>query len=143
MADPLICRVHPSHVIDVWPHVVDHIVKSIRYGWGECEAEDFLDRLLLGKWRLWVVLEDQQIVASATIELVNYPRARAVRVITLGGSRSKRWLKFLLTELKKLAAETGSVAIEGVGRPGWTRALKSLGFEESARHVLLRIDNGQ
>lgn len=142
---PVIARVRPDQVLDVWPVVVDHIDKALRHGIGEMTPADVLDILLRGEWMMLVVLMDGRLVASATLQPVTYPRMRCVRVVTLGGVYMRKWVDTLHDEIKKLARAIGAQGIESVGRAGMSKMLPRLGFQEVARHQFCRleIDDGQ
>ena len=132
-----VSAVNLHNIPTVWPFCVGHVADALEHADGEMEIEDVLRYVLGGNWILWTVVDDHKIIASAVTEVVEYPRLRALRVITLGGRNMKKWLPEILTVWEQHAKEIGCHRLEASGRKGWSRAsakaMNDNGFRESMR----------
>jgi hypothetical protein len=77
--------------------------------------------------QLVAVYDDSEMIAAFTTEVVSYPRARALRVVHLGGERFAEWMEAATNLLEVGARNVGASVIEMYGRPGWERMFRGLG----------------
>lgn len=135
-------RVKIQNVPNVWPACIAHIDAALEYAGGEMDASDVLNLVLRGLFTLWTVIEDQTIVAAATSEIVTYPKCKALRVVTLGGSGINRWFAALDREWEREARRQDCIRIEAVGRKGWGRAVKAYGYADQMNFVMRQVSYG-
>ena len=107
----------------VWDEVTPLIEKALIHAEGELIPEDIKKHLDEGDLRLWVALEGQEILASMVTEIIEYPRKRIVRVITLAGKNMDMWYDFL-PMIEGYAVKNGCSSLEAWTRKGMTRKLK-------------------
>ena len=107
----------------VWDEVTPLIEKALLHAEGELIPEDIKKHLDEGDLRLWVALEGQEILASMVTEIIEYPRKRIVRVITLAGKNMDMWYDFL-PMIEGYAVKNGCSSLEAWTRKGMTRKLK-------------------
>lgn len=107
----------------VWDEVTPLIEKALRHAEGELIPSDIKKHLDTGDLRLWVALEGQNILASMVTELIDYPRKRIVRIITLAGKNMDMWYDFL-PMIEGYAVKNGCSSLEAWTRKGMTRKLK-------------------
>ena len=107
----------------VWDEVAPLIEKALLHAEGELIPEDIKKHLDEGDLRLWVALEGQEILASMVTEIIEYPRKRIVRVITLAGKNMDMWYDFL-PMIEGYAVKNGCSSLEAWTRKGMTRKLK-------------------
>lgn len=69
--------------------------------------------------------DDLLAVATAWLSVENY-----VEVKLIGGRDHRRWLGELDKAIGAAAAEAGATRMIGIGRRGWARELKRIGWEE-------------
>jgi hypothetical protein len=75
---------------------------------------------------LWAVLDGDELLACATAWL---SVERYVEVKLVGGRDRHKWLSKLDGAIGAAAAEAGATRLTAIGRRGWLRELKRLGWE--------------
>ena len=88
--------------------------------------------------QLWVVME-KKIVAVAVTEINIHPKAKHCRIIIIAGDGMNQWFDELILTIKNWAIQNQCNRIEGVGRKGWIKQSKHLGFKESYSVVILEL----
>ena len=118
--------------VEIWDKVKHQIEKTND---AVLNDEDVLNFLANGQWRLWVALDEGEVVAAMTVEFFYYPRDKVCRVVTMGGQRMQEWLTSdTIKKFEDWAKEQGCSYIDVFGRRGWKKVLP--GYNEDA--VLLR-----
>ena len=107
----------------VWADVIPLVEKALSHAEGELIPSDIRKHLDTGDLRLWVALEDKDIIASMVTEIIQYPRKKIVRVITVAGKDMSMWYEFL-PMLEGYAVRNGCSSLEAWTRKGMTRKLK-------------------
>jgi len=107
----------------VWDEVIPLVEKALSHAEGELIPSDIRKHLDTGDLRLWVALEDKDIIASMVTEIIQYPRKKIVRVITVAGKDMSMWYEFL-PMLEGYAVRNGCSSLEAWTRKGMTRKLK-------------------
>ena len=107
----------------VWDEASPLIEKALRHAEGELIPNDIKKHLDSGNLRLWVALEDRDVIAAMVTEIIQYPRKKIVRVITLAGKDMSLWYDFL-PMLEGYAIRHGCSSLEAWTRKGMTRKLK-------------------
>ena len=123
---PRNCRVALVNSEDielVWDEVIPLVEKALSHAEGELIPSDIRKHLDTGDLRLWVALEDKDIIASMVTEIIQYPRKKIVRVITVAGKDMSMWYEFL-PMLEGYAVRNGCSSLEAWTRKGMTRKLK-------------------
>lgn len=87
-------------------------------------ADEVLDLLGFNEL-LWVVLDGDDLLAAATARLCE---DGSCEVILVGGRDHRRWLSELNDTIGAAAAEAGATRMTAMGRPGWRKALKAIGW---------------
>ena len=124
--NPSACKVALLEAEDVdmvWDETYPFIKKALRHAEGELQPEDIKKHLDSGDLRLWVALKDKDVIASMVTEIIQYPRKRIVRVITLAGKDMNLWYDFL-PMVEGYAIRNGCSSLEAWTRRGMTRKLK-------------------
>ena len=111
-----------SKTIDmVWEDCVPFISKSEKFSQAEMKAEDVYGKIKDQDMQLWVVFnEETEILAVITTELVNYPRKKVCRIVTLGGDFMDDWV-----------IENNCEAMETFCRKGFKKKLETFGYDET------------
>jgi hypothetical protein len=118
-----VALVEAEDVDMVWDETYPLIEKALRYAEGELVPEDIKKHLDAGNLRLWVALQDKSVIASMVTEIIQYPRKKIVRVITLAGKNMDLWYDFL-PMVEGYAISNGCSSLEAWTRRGMTRKLK-------------------
>ena len=90
-----VALVEAEDVDMVWGDVSPLIEKALLHAEGELIPDDIKKHLDTSELRLWVALENKDVIASMVTEIVQYPRKKIVRVITLAGKDMSMWYDFL------------------------------------------------
>lgn len=108
----------------IWPQARPFIVAALvfdpvhRY-----EIQDVLGELLNAKLRLWISWDDEkkEVEAAGVTEIVQYPRARELRIWLVGGRNMRRWGRPFAELLEQFARDMGCAVMTGGLRRGWIR----------------------
>ena len=107
----------------VWDDVVPLIEKALQHAEGELVPDDIKKHLDKGDLRLWIALEGKETIAAMVTEVIQYPRKKIVRVITLAGKDMDMWYDFL-PMIEGYAIRNGCSSLEAWSRKGMARKLK-------------------
>jgi len=118
-----VALVEAEDVDMVWDDVSPLIEKALRHAEGELIPDDIKKHLDSANLRLWVALKDKDVIAAMVTEIIQYPRKKIVRVITLAGKDMSLWYDFLPV-LEGYAIRHGCSSLEAWTRKGMTRKLK-------------------
>ena len=118
-----VALVEAEDVDMVWDDVAPLIEKALLHAEGELIPDDIKKHLDTSELRLWVALENKDVIAAMVTEIVQYPRKKIVRVITLAGKDMSMWYDFL-PMLEGYAIRSGCSSLEAWTRKGMTRKLK-------------------
>ena len=118
-----VALVEAEDVDMVWDEVSPLIEKALRHAEGELIPNDIKNHLDASNLRLSVALENRDVIAAMVTEIIQYPRKKIVRVITLAGKDMSMWYKFL-PMLEGYAIRNGCSSLEAWSRKGMARKLK-------------------
>jgi hypothetical protein len=110
-----------------WPKVEHWVAAALAcnsIGW---EPSDIRIALLRKSMQLWLALDGDEPVGSAVTCVEDGPRARICQIMLIGGEGLDNWLIFE-EDVCKWARSIGAAALEGPGRRGWERKVKSRGW---------------
>ena len=121
-----------SKTIDmVWEQCVPFIEKAEKQSQEEMTAEDIYFKVKEKDMQLWVVFnEETDVLAVVTTELVNYPRKKVCRIVTLGGEKIEDWVHSI-SIIEDWAIENNCQAMETFCRKGFKKKLQIYGYEET------------
>ena len=117
--------IHPKDLPNVWHDVKPLINKALEHASGELISSDILELLLEQRQILLVGVDDKQLEMATVGEIINYPRKRIFRVITLAtksGHDYEKWNEYIPL-VEDFAKEHGCVALEAWTRKGLARKL--------------------
>lgn len=129
----MIVPVPADRVNDVWFLVADELLRVTQHT--PCyEVEDILDQLVDEKLQLWVVLDEGDVAAVATTQVVKYPQTKDLIIVHCAGHHIENWAEALLEELTEYGQLNECTRIVTQGRKGTERLYPKWGFEfESVR----------
>lgn len=110
-----------------WPQIEEGVQKALSHGSIAWTAEEIRATLMRRASQLWLALNDDRVAAFAITELQVFPRIRVLFVMLIGGQGMDAWLHFE-AKICEWGKEMGCVAVEGPGRRGWERKMKSRGW---------------
>lgn len=121
----------------VWPIVRDWIAAAMEYSISDT-AEDWLKLVCVGKAQLWIFKS-----GSAVTRIVPGKTSNALQVVAVGGTDMHEWIRDAVSQWESYAARNGCASIVAVGRPGWKRSFKELGFEVHQLIALKPVNTNQ
>ena len=131
-----IMAVDCSKIDNIWDKIVPNIRKVLKTQDKHHAITDNLlsiegmrEHIRSGKGQLLAIFEDDKVVASLMIEVLNTELGRSLNITTLGGGRIHEWNMMLLQTLKNIANKykCDDIRIYLV-RKGWIKAMKPYGF---------------
>lgn len=134
--------VHKDSVHHVWSDVRPLLEKAVEHSCGECGIQDIYQKIEDGKMGLIIISDDNNIIAAAVVEFMNYPQITSLRVAFLGGKKMADWLGDLIEFLDKWASENNMARIELMGRDGWVKVLERYGYKKQYTFMTKELDNG-
>lgn len=123
-----------EHVQRIWHMVEDMLQMAVDQSGERYTTDWLLDDILHSNKLLWLLVDDDnddKIVLALTTSIENYPNRRVIRVSFAGGEHLIKHIELARDEVKKFGKDAGCTKIEVLGRKGWERALKDLGFKLS------------
>tara|TARA_Y100001949_G_scaffold172721_1_gene177204 strand:- start:90 stop:557 length:468 start_codon:yes stop_codon:yes gene_type:complete len=129
-------RVPVEYVDRYWGDASRLLERAVGQSGGRYNIESIYLEIVRGDSHLWVIFEgEDNVVCAFTTQFIYYPLRMNLSVVFLGsddslGNFSGKWVE-LMPELMEWAKLHGCGAIEIVGRRGWLRVFRDLGFKES------------
>ena len=122
----------PSQEIDeIWDACLPFIQLASKKGQEEMSAKDIYNFCKDAKMQLWIVFDNNaDIKAVVTTEIVNYPRKKLCRVVTLGGQEIDNWLHSI-SVIEAWAESNDCHAMETFCRKGFIKKLEKHGYEQT------------
>jgi hypothetical protein len=122
----------PSNEIDeVWQACEPFIELAAKKGQAEMTSKDIYEFCKDARMQLWIVFDDNaDIKAVVTTEIINYPRKKVCRVVTLGGEEIDNWLHSI-SVIETWAESQDCQAMETFCRKGFIKKLEKHGYEQT------------
>lgn len=120
----------PANMVErFWNLAEPYIKRALDHTSGELSPANIKmyckDRIL----QLWLISENERVIAAVTTQIINFPQRKHCRVATLGGSKAVEWLGLLDEVLTAWAHEQGCNGIEAFVRKGFVPALVEFGYK--------------
>lgn len=131
-----ILQVRKEDVDLVFPKVRVYLDKAARLSGGRFTLDEIYDNLRSNKLeqQLWVAFTDTEVVAAAVTEIIAYPRVKSVMGHFIGGKDLESWKQPIVDALADFGKSNGCDRIEFMGRRGWAKPLKQIGWKETYYH---------
>lgn len=121
----------PKEMVDlVWDEVKEMLAKSTMTAAGKCDINDLRNGIENGVYLLWVVLDENEVLAGVTTRIIEYPKCRALALDWIGGNRMRDWIGLVNEHMVQHARYNGCSHLEGYGRPAWIRWTRKYGWKE-------------
>ena len=130
--------VDKEKIPELWPYIEGEIQRALDHAYGEEEVQDVKIALENGVYGLLLAIKDRQVNGVITVQFMDYPQIRALRVVTISGYDYFGWQKPLDDFLTLWAKDEKMQRIECQVRDGQIRALKPLGYKK--RYTFLTKD---
>ena len=120
--------IHPDYVSNCWTEVSPLLEKSIATAHGRYSMDDILREIVNFEQHLWVVFDDERILAALTTKFVGYPKKRILAGQFLGGEKIMYWREPMLEMLERWAMDNNCDGMEMTGRKGFEKILGPHGW---------------
>ena len=127
-----IVGIQAHQFMDIWPQVREHFASFEKRSQGELTAQELAQLVMTTYRQCWVAVEDNKVVATALTRIESNP-VKTVCLDFCAGEGRENWRDEMVNEIERWAESIGSKRVRIVGRPGWCRELKSLGYKETHR----------
>lgn len=122
-----------AHLLDAdtikmyWPQIVG-MLERVPHTWSVYTLESLYCRALNGDMQIWVVGRDSIVMVVFT-QVATYPAKRLLEIVWAGGNKViPDSLPILDATLERFAELQKCDEMLVLGRSGWERVLKSIGF---------------
>lgn len=115
----------------LWPTIAPMLAPAVKHTAGRTDLRAIFEELAEQRQLLWVVMDDtNKVLAAVTTREAQYARRRTLVVDFVGGMRMKEWIQLVSDTLRAYARDAKLSGVEMSGRRGWSRVLKSCGWQQ-------------
>tara|TARA_R100001129_G_scaffold52378_1_gene36066 strand:+ start:6155 stop:6574 length:420 start_codon:yes stop_codon:yes gene_type:complete len=126
----------------VWADVARVMNKSVDTSNGKYHIDDLFHGIQNNLYVLWVIMEEEEVIAAITTRIIEYPGKRAMAMDWIGGSKMGKWLPVAQETLERFARDNNCTHLEGYGRKAWGRWLGKYGWNPEYIAYRMEIENG-
>ena len=126
----------------VWADVARVMNKSVDTSNGKYHIDDLFHGIQSDLYVLWVIMEEEKVIAAITTRIIEYPGKRAMAMDWIGGSKMGKWLPIAQETIEKFAKDNNCTHLEGYGRKAWGRWLGKYGWNPEYIAYRMEISNG-
>jgi hypothetical protein len=126
-----------EQVMGAWSDISPLLARIV----GKDGREDLLDvagSLLRGDYHALIVVDGRLPIAVAIIQINQYRQEKTAHIVYVAGNRLTGWLQFV-DSIGEWCEAQGCTSVEGTGRTGWERLLKSRGFARMSSTIRKRL----
>lgn len=132
----------PAHLVaPMWHYAEPYVKRALDHTSGEISPDDLRAKCEERDIQLWLIAGSNRVVGAFTTEIVQYPRRKHCRVITLAGSGFAEWIGLVVKTLDDFAASTQCDAIEAHVRRGLVQKLVPLGYHHKYSTVVRELQH--
>lgn len=134
--------VKPEMVDIIWPQVENMVELAVAESNEECSADEIKFKLEQSIMLMATITKDGKIVAALTFDTRVFESGKKVLLITTaGGTLLAEWMDAVDKVTMELAKRQGCSELYIIGRKGWLRTLKDVGY--SHVHTVLSKKVGE
>lgn len=116
----------------LWDRVQPLLQDAIDESNGETDISITYNELIEGECTLVVIYKDKEIFGAANLRKRDFDTGKSAMFVTLlGGTNMQDWIDDAHCVAKLIAKSTGCREIYCVGRNGWEKVLKSIGYKRA------------
>lgn len=130
--------VQSSEVPILWPSVLEFLYNVVNHS-EDLDLATVRKRLLFKELQLWLVTKNREQLGVFVTEI----KPPALMLAMLGGKDVQEWLPDVIDVANRFGGEHGCNYIEVIGRPGWRKFQKQMGFRHTYSVFRKEITNGQ
>ncbi|MBN9219540.1 MAG: hypothetical protein J0I79_16465 [Mesorhizobium sp.] len=126
-----------EQVMPAWPDIAPILARVV----GKDGREDLLDvagGLLKGEYQAYIIVDGPRPVAVAVTQILQTRHEKLGCIVYVAGDGLTDWLGFIDSVCEWCKAQ-GCTSVEGTGRKGWERILKSRDFDRVTSTIRKRL----
>ena len=117
-----------DEALNNWRDISHVLMPAMRFSGGKYNIDDCHEMVESGVAQVWVAMEDAHIIGAMITQIVDYPQKSMLVILCLAGKRFDLWDNIVDEFLIPYARKSHCAGIEFLGRKGWERRAKGLGF---------------
>lgn len=123
-----VLRLNPDQVLRFWPQIEGALDAAPELWQGTFSKEMMLAGVEQGAAQIWAVGKGTTVYLVLLTQIFNTPVDRVLQVVWAWGNGLRAAMPQLDAELDRFAERSGCQRIEVIGRKGFERMLRPLGF---------------
>lgn len=128
-----IYEVAEADVDAVFPSIARRAAVALRHvGADDLTVAGLREALIDGRFVLWVVVEEETIIAFVVLNVVDRPEGRTLIVVLVAGVRFAEWAAEVQRLLEEFMGIIGARRMESCSRKGMEKWLRGLGWRPRA-----------
>ena len=135
--------VHPDLVNHCWDDASGFLERAAEESSGRYSVSSIRQEIDNGRQQLWILFEgEDKMIAALTTMVVSYPLKRVLSVAFCGSNDESNWYRnreIIIDSFRRWAVDRGCNGVEVVGRAGWERVLRPLGFSKTFTTLEARV----
>ena len=121
---------HPDHLLHHWGEIEPFIKLACDESNGELTPDVVKRKVEMHNVIIAVVYDDDKLVAAISYDIIDFESGmRALNIQCAGGDILDEWFEQIEAIANSLAKEHGCNNIYIIGRAGWARKMKGLGYK--------------
>lgn len=119
----------PNDLIAHWDEIEPFVSAAVDESNGELTAESVKARVEIGEIAIATVFSDDTLVAAISFDIVEFDSGlRVINIQCAGGTMMHQWFEQVEAIANNLAKHHNCTKIYIIGRQGWARQMKGLGY---------------
>ena len=125
----------------IFPKVKQYLDKAAKLSGGRLSIEEIENNVFNKEHQLWIAFNDVEIVAAADTEIIQYSKIKTLVGHFIGGKDLESWKQPIVDAMAAFGKTEGCDRIEFMGRRGWGKPLKKIGWKETYRVYEYYLEN--
>lgn len=141
----MIVSMVPIEYVDrEWGRVANLLCKAIVYSGGRWDIGSVYQEIKAGNQHLFIVYDEdeEEMKAAWTSKFVYHPGVKSLQTLFIGGSGYDKWFHEVNEFIKNWAKDNDCKFVEFIGRKGWERKLKKIGWTPEYLSYRMEIEHG-
>lgn len=132
--------ISPENVMDLWPQISPGLEDMLaHHTLGTWSADDVLWHLRTGQWQLFIVSDDEKIIACLVCSITE-GRKKTLEIGMCWGSDANGWSGEVTDAFNQIASEMGCDQLALDGRPGWRNIMRKNGYALNSVRYTRRVN---
>ena len=124
----------------VWGDVEPKLQMAVDFSNGELTTKILYDKISNKDLLLIAVTEGETLVSAVTVEMRRYQTGKKIlNICCAGGDRLEEWISMMDDKADELAIQHNCDEVYVIGRNGWVKRLKSLGYSQAYTVVTRKV----